>query len=105
MRSKFLLPNGSIGKNLIIFGVDMSSSVHIDKKKKDILIFRIGPTQGLDDNTLTAEAQYSVTISRSIRKFCLILHYNRSITFLFVNATKIHQFKAKDSEMKNSPCV
>ena len=26
------------GKNVIIFGVDMSSSPHIDDKKKDILI-------------------------------------------------------------------
>ena len=45
-----------LGKNVIIFGVDMSSSVHIDNKKRDILIFRIGPTQGLDDTSLIAEA-------------------------------------------------
>ena len=31
-RSKFSLPDGSMGKNVIIFGVDMSSSVHIDNK-------------------------------------------------------------------------
>ena len=43
------------GKSIIIFGVDMSSSIHVDKKK--IYILRLGevPTQGLDDNTLTAE--------------------------------------------------
>ena len=33
----------------------MSSSVHIDNKKKDILILGDGPTQGLDDTTSTAE--------------------------------------------------
>ena len=33
----------------------MSSSVHVDKKKKDILILSERPTQGLDDATLTAE--------------------------------------------------
>ena len=33
----------------------MSSSLHIDNKKKDILILGEGPTQGLDDTTLTAE--------------------------------------------------
>ena len=38
----------------------MSSSVHIDNKKKDILILGKGPTQGLDDTTITAEAQYSI---------------------------------------------
>ena len=33
----------------MIFGVDMSSSVHIDNKNKDILILGEGPTQGLHD--------------------------------------------------------
>ena len=33
----------------------MSSSVHVDNKKKDILNLREGPTPGLDDTTLTAE--------------------------------------------------
>ena len=37
--SEFSLPNGSIGKNVIIFGLDMTSSVHSDNKGKDILIF------------------------------------------------------------------
>ena len=32
----------------------MSSSAHVDNKK-DILIIGEGPTQGLDDTTLTAE--------------------------------------------------
>ena len=37
----------------------MSSSVHIDNKRKYTLIIGKGPTQGLDDATLTAEPQYS----------------------------------------------
>ena len=44
-RSEFSLPDGRVGENVIIFGVDMSSSVHIDNKKKDIFILGIGPTQ------------------------------------------------------------
>ena len=36
----------------------MSSSIHIDNKKKDILILGRGPTQGLE-STLTAEKMYS----------------------------------------------
>ena len=43
-----------IGKNVIIFGVDMSSSTKIDNKKKGILILGKGPTQGLG-NTVSAE--------------------------------------------------
>ena len=81
----------------------MSSSVHIDNKGKCILILGKGPTQVLDNTTLTAEAQYSTNFSRSNRKFCLSLHYNGSNSFLFVNATKIYQFKAKDLVIKKYP--
>ena len=47
----FQLPNGGFGKNVVIFGTDMGSSVHVDNKKKDILIYGKGPTQGLDNTT------------------------------------------------------
>ena len=78
----------------------MSSSVHINNKKKDISILGKGPTQGLDDITLTTVAQYLINFSRLNRKFRLSLHYNESRSFLYVNLTKIYQFKAKDSEIK-----
>ena len=105
-RSEFSLSDGSIGKNVIIIGVDMSSSVHINNKEKDFLVLDTGPTQGLDDATLTAEAQYSINYSRSNKKFCLSLHSNGSNSFLFVNATEIYQFKANDSEIKkHSLCL
>ena len=68
----------------------MSWSVHIDKKKKDILILGIGPTQGLDDTTLTAEVKFSINFSRSNKKVCLSLHYNGTKSFPFANVTKIH---------------
>ena len=102
-RSEFPLTDGSVGKNVIMFGVDMSSSADIDNKGKDILILDKGPTQGLDDTTLTTEAQYSNNFSRSNRKFCLCLHYNGSHSFLLVNAIKIYQFKAKGCEMNRYP--
>ena len=33
-KSSFSFPGGGFGQNVIIFGVDMSSSSHIDNKKK-----------------------------------------------------------------------
>ena len=33
-RSSFSFPSGGSGQNVIIFGVDVSSSAHIDNKKK-----------------------------------------------------------------------
>ena len=62
-------PDVSMGKNIIIFGVDMSSFVYI---------------------TLAAKAQYSINFSRSNRKCCLSIHYNGGNSFLFVNPTKIY---------------
>ena len=98
--SHFSIPSFDWGKNTIIFRVGMSSSLHIDTRNKDILILGKGPTRGLDNTTLTAEAKYSINFSRSQRKFCLSLHYNGSNSFLFVNVTKIYKFKAENSEMK-----
>ena len=54
----------------------MSSSVHIDNKGKEILIFGDGPTQGLDYTTLTTEAKCSINFSQSNRNFiyvCIIM--------------------------------
>ena len=89
-------------KNVIIFGVDMSSSVRVDNKKKDILILGKGPTQGLE-HTLTAEKTYSINFTVTKKKFCLSLHYNRANSYLFVNGTEIYKFKAKDSEIVAAP--
>ena len=45
----------------------MSSSIHIDNKKKDILILGRGPTQGLE-STLTAEKIYSISFTEKKKK-------------------------------------
>ena len=76
------------GKNVIIFTADMTTSMHIDNTNKDILILDKGPTQGLDNNTLTGEAKYAINFTQPIKIFVLSMHYNGSNSFLFVNATK-----------------
>ena len=63
----------------------MSSSADIDNKGKNI--FGKGPTQGLDDTTLTAEAIYPINFTQPNKIFSLSPHYNGSNSFLFVNAT------------------
>ena len=80
----------------------MSTSTHIDNKKKDILVLGRGPTQGLE-STLTAEKMYSINFTVTKKKFCLSLHYNRGKSYLFVNGIKIVKFKAKDSNIVASP--
>ena len=80
----------------------MSSSVHIDNKKKDTLVLGKGPIQGLE-STLTAEQMYSTNFTITKKKFCLSLHYNGANSYLFVNGSEIYKFKAKDSEIVASP--
>ena len=101
-RSGFSFTGGVFDQNVLIFGVDMSFSTHIDNKKKEILLLGKGPTQGLE-HTLTAEKMYSVNFAVGKKKFCLSLHYNGANSYLFVNRTEIYKFKAKDSEIVASP--
>ena len=91
-----------VGKNVIIFGVNMSSSSHIDNKLKGILILGKGPTQGLE-HTLTTEKLYSINFTKENTKFCLSLHCNGANSYLLVNSTEIIKFKAKDSEITAYP--
>ena len=91
------------GRNGIIVGADMSSSAHVDNKKKNILILDKGPTQGLDDTTLTTEKEYTINFTERHKQFCLSLHYNGVNSYLFVNGVAICKFKAKNSEINLQP--
>ena len=79
----------------------MGSSIHIDNRNKNVLILSEGPTQALHDTVLTAEAIYHINFTQSNKRFVLSLHCRGSNSFLFINATKINQFKARNSEIKN----
>ena len=85
-KEKFSVSNG-FGRNCIIFGVGMSSSVHVDNKKKYILVLVEGPTQGLDGTTLTAENKYLVYFTENNTKLCLSLPYYGANSYLFVYTT------------------
>ena len=67
-RSSFSFPSGGFGQNVLIFGADMSSSIHVDNKKKDILVLGRGPAQGLE-STLTAEKMYFINFLVTKRNF------------------------------------
>ena len=67
----------------------MSSSAHIDNKKKDILVLGKGPTQGLE-HTVISEKMYSINFPVT-----LSLHYNGANSYLFVNGADITNLKQK----------
>ena len=102
-RSKFLWKDGSAGENVIIFGVNNSSSVHIDGWYKSVLVLGDGPTKCLDNAVITVEAKCPINFTETGKRFVLSPHYNGRDSFLFVNAVKMYKFKAKHSEIKPYP--
>ena len=67
--SVFSITNFDWGKNYIIFGVDMSSSVDVNNKNKDILILGKRQTKGLDSTSLTAEMEETIFYSLMPQKY------------------------------------
>ena len=101
-KGEFSFGNG-FGQNVIIFGADMSSSIHSTNKTKNILVLGKDVVHKLDNKTIYAEKLYSGNFTKTSAKFCLSLHYNGSNRHLFVNGTEIHKSKTKDSEIIAAP--
>ena len=87
------------GKVCVTFGVEMSSTMHVDNKKKDIAILREGLSKGLDGTKLTAEKKHSINFAENNKTFCLPLHYNGANSYLLVDDTGIIKFTAKYFEI------
>ena len=65
-------------KNVVIIGVDNSSSSHTDNRKNNFLVLGEGPTFGMDRSNGAAEKWFSINFSKAKTKFCLSLHYSRN---------------------------
>ena len=91
----FSHPNAGDGKNVIIFGVDMTNSKHANNKTKDVLVLGHGLILKRDDATIYAEKMYSPNFTVANKTFCLSLHYNGDDSYLSVNGKEVIKFKAK----------
>ena len=72
----------------------MSSSTHIDNKKRDILVVGKGPKQRLE-RTLTAEEMYSVNFAVTNQKFSLSLITIEQIVTYLLMVQKFTNLKQK----------
>ena len=102
-RSFSLCDGSRFGKKVIIFGADMSSSAHIDNRKKDVLIVGKCPTKRLDNTTLIVEKEYAINFIKQQKKFCLSLLYNRADSYIFANGVENYKFRVKDFEINAAP--
>ena len=90
------------GRNVIIFGAD-KVVLFMRITKKNILVLGKDFVQGINGTTIYAEKMYSINFTANNKKFVLSLHYNGDNSYLFVNGTEIHKFKAKDFETVATP--
>ena len=102
-KGEFSFGSRGFRRNCIILGADLSSSSHANNRKNSILVLSKNFVQGINGATIYAETLYSINFTENDKKFCLILHYNGANSYLFVNGTEIHKFKAKDSEIVATP--
>ena len=96
---QFTHPQGGMARNIIIFGVDSSNSVHATNKTQNILILGHDLTQKVNNTTIYAEKMYSPNFNAENKIVCLSFHYNDN-RYLFVNGKEVTKFKAKTSEIK-----
>ena len=72
-------------KNIIIFGVDMSSSIHATNRANNIYVIGKDFIQGINDTTIYAEKLFHNNFTEFGVKFVLSLHYNGDNSYLFAN--------------------
>ena len=94
------------GRNVLIFGEDMSLSVQATNRANNIYLMGEGLTQGIHDTTLYVEKNYYRNFTDPGKKFELSLHYNGDDSYLFVNGRQELRFKAKtDQLVKEKLCI
>ena len=88
-------------KNVIIFGVDMSSSTHATNRANNIYVMGKDFIKGFNDTTIYAEKLFHNNFKEFGVKFVLSLHYNSDSSYLFANGRQELKFNAKDDQIIN----
>ena len=88
-------------RNVIIFGVDMSSSIHAANRANNVYVMGKEFIQGINDTTIYAEKLFYNNFTELREKFVLSLHYNGDNSYLFASGRQELKFKAKDDQMIN----
>ena len=79
-------------RNVLIFGADMSFSVHATNRANHIYLMGTGLTQGINDTTIYKEKNFYRNFTDFGKKFILSLHYNGDDSYLFVNGRQELKF-------------
>ena len=92
--------------NFLVFGADMSFSVHRTNRANHIYLMGTGLTQGINDTTIYAEKNFYRNFTDPGKNFMLSLHYNGDDSYLFVNGRQKLKFNCKtDQLVKEKLCI
>ena len=72
--TEYDIPYTTNGRNVLIFGADMSFSAHATNRANHIYLMGDGLTQGINDTALYAEKKYFRNFTEPDSKFVLSLH-------------------------------
>ena len=93
-------------RKVLVFGADMSFSVHATDRANHIYLMGTGLTQGINDTTIYAEKNFYRNFTDPGKKFVLSLHYNGDDSYLFVNGRQELKFNCKtDQLVKEKLCI
>ena len=87
-------------RNVVISGVDNSSSSHTDNCHNDFLLLGEGPTDDINGSVDAAEQTFSINFSKAKIKLYLSLHYNGDNNYLLVNTKKTCRYKADNKNVR-----
>ena len=80
--------DNDFARNVMIFGVDNSSSSHSDNRKNNFSILGEGPTYGINGSFGSPEKRFTINFTKANTKFSLSLHYNADNNYLFLMEKK-----------------
>ena len=86
-------------RNVLIFGADMSFSVHATNRANNIYVMGKELIQDINGTTIYAEENFYRNFTDPGKKFVLSLHYNGDNSYLFVNGRQELKFKAKNDQI------
>ena len=93
-------------RNVLIFGADVSFSVHATNRANHIYVMGKEFIQGITDTTIYAEKSFYRNFTDPGKKIMLSLHYNGDDSYLFVNGRQELKFKCKtDQLVKEKLCI
>ena len=93
-------------RNVLIFGADMSFSIHATNRANHIYVMDDGFAQGIHDTTIYAVKNFYRNFTDPGKTFVLSVHYNSDESYLFVNGRQELKFKCKtDQLVKEKLCI